>query len=97
MTNQWKTRDEDARKGALEQDRLGQKTNTSLAGQIGHRDQDPLVKSSDSDFPEPGNNEDHTGEPSGENQLVRDTEVGAEKVANEQSPGAGQKENQNKT
>ena len=37
-------------------------TNTSLGGQLGHRDQDPLIKSNDSDFPEPGNNEEHSGE-----------------------------------
>ncbi len=39
------------------------KTNVSTTGQIGHRDQDPLLESSDSDFPEPGENEEHTGEP----------------------------------
>lgn len=54
------THDEDAGKGAVEQDRPGEKTNTSLAGQIGHRDQDALLKSSDSDFPEPGQNAEHT-------------------------------------
>jgi hypothetical protein len=69
------TRDEDAGKGAVEQGRPGEKTNTSLAGQIGHRDQDALLKSSDSDFPEPGQNEEHTGEPQARNQLNRDTEI----------------------
>jgi hypothetical protein len=55
--------DEDAGKGAVEQDRPGQETNVSMTGQQGHRDQDPLLKSSNSDFPEPGENEEHTGEP----------------------------------
>ncbi|MGB8772231.1 MAG: hypothetical protein WCC92_21665 [Candidatus Korobacteraceae bacterium] len=69
------TRDEDEGKGAVEQDRRGQESNTSLAGQIGHRDQDALLKSSDSDFPEPGQNEEHTGEPHARNQLNRDTDI----------------------
>ncbi|MGB8886216.1 MAG: hypothetical protein WCC87_05795 [Candidatus Korobacteraceae bacterium] len=69
------TSDEDAGKGAVEQDRPEQKSNVSLAGQIGHRNQDPLLKSSDSDFPEPGQNEEHTGEPQARNQLNRDTEI----------------------
>lgn len=34
----------------------------SLAGQLGHRDQDDLIKENDSDFPEPGAREEHTGE-----------------------------------
>ena len=49
-----------------------------VAGQIGHRDQDALLKSSDSDFPEPGQNEEHTGEPQARNQLNRDTEIACE-------------------
>ena len=69
------TRDEDAGKGAVEQDRPGQETNVSRTGEIGHRHQDALVKSSDSDFPEPGQNEEHTGEPQARNQLNRDTEI----------------------
>ena len=69
------TRDEDSGKGAVEQDRRGQATNVSRTGEIGHRDQDALLKSSDSDFPEPGQNEEHTGEPQGRNQLNRDTEI----------------------
>lgn len=56
------TKDQDCGKGAVEQDSRTQPTNTSLAGQLGHRDQDPLIKSSDTDFPEPGNNEEHSGE-----------------------------------
>lgn len=69
------TRDEDSGKGAVEQDRRGQATNVSRTGEIGHRDQDALLKSSDSDFPEPGQNEEHTGEPEARNQLKRDTEI----------------------
>jgi hypothetical protein len=34
-----------------------------MQGQLGHRDQDPLLKSSDTDFPEPGGSPEHSGEP----------------------------------
>ena len=36
--------------------RIGRRSRATLPcpGQLGHRDQDPLLKSSDSDFPEPG-------------------------------------------
>src|ERR1700691_5327135 len=77
MTNQ-NTGDEDAGKGAVEQDRPQQETNTSMSGQIGHRDQDPMLKSSNSDFPESGQNEEHTGEPHTRDELNRDTEVNPE-------------------
>lgn len=56
-------RDPDRDKGALEQDRPGEQTNTSLAGQLGHRNKGPLVDGADTDFPEPGENPEHTGEP----------------------------------
>jgi hypothetical protein len=55
--------DEDRGKGAVEQDRPEEPSgNTSMQGQLGHRDQNPLLKSSDSDFPEPGPSPEHTGE-----------------------------------
>jgi hypothetical protein len=57
------SKDQDRFKGALEQEDPAQHGNTSLGGQLGHRDQDPMLKSADSDFPEPGENEEHTGEP----------------------------------
>jgi hypothetical protein len=88
--------DEDAGKGAVEQDRPGQRANVSQTGQLGHRDPDPLVKSSDSDFPEAGQNEEHTGEPQTKNQLNRDTESGCAGDTQDADPGFRQKENQNK-
>lgn len=91
-----KHHDDDAGKGAVEQDRRGQKTNVSLTGQNGHRDQDPLLKSANSDYPEPGQNEEHTGEPHMRNELDRDTEIGPEGVTQDEDPGFAQKENQNK-
>jgi hypothetical protein len=56
-------RDQDWNKGALEQEGPNQPGNTSLRGQLGHRDQNPLIKSADTDFPEPGENPEHSGEP----------------------------------
>jgi hypothetical protein len=55
-------KDQDLEKGAVEQDERTQKGNTSMQGQLGHRDQDPMLKAADTDFPEPGENPEHTGE-----------------------------------
>ncbi len=55
-------KDQDRGKGAVEQDKPWETGNTSLQGQLGHRDQDPLLKSSDTDFPEPGESPEHSGE-----------------------------------
>ena len=63
-------RDQDFAKGAVEQD--DGTGNTSLQGQLGHRDQDPLLKDADTDFPEPGENPEHSGEA---------TEVRKDKIA----------------
>ncbi len=79
--------DSDAAKGAVEQDRRSRQTNTSLATQLPHRTDDPLVKASDSDFPEPGNNEEHTGEPTAVHPSP-DPEIV------DQDPGEAQKRNQ---
>ena len=62
MTDLISEKDQDRGKGAVEQDKPQQKGNTSMPGQLGHRDQDPLLKSSDSDFPEPGTSPEHSGE-----------------------------------
>jgi hypothetical protein len=65
MTDDEKEKDSDLHKGAVEQDSPEQETNTSLAGQLPHRNEVPIVKAHDSDFPEPGENEEHAGEPEG--------------------------------
>ncbi len=65
------TRDQDAAKGATEADDHKQdhkedhkqEGNVGMQRQIGHRDQDPILKDADSDFPEPGSNPEHSGEP----------------------------------
>jgi hypothetical protein len=53
--------DQDRSKGAREPDTPHQSSNTSMRGQLGHRDQDPMLKAADTDFPEPGENPEHTG------------------------------------
>ena len=59
--------DQDRGKGAVEQDRPQEPSgNTSLQSQLGHRDQNALLKSSDTDFPEPGGNPEHSQEPTEE-------------------------------
>ena len=45
--------DQDTGKGATETDDHRSSGNIGLQQQQGHRDQDPLLKDSDSDFPEP--------------------------------------------
>jgi len=58
--------DEALHKGAIEDDgrTIGKRdaTPSSLAGQQGHRDANDMIKDSDSDFPEPGAREEHSGE-----------------------------------
>jgi hypothetical protein len=56
------SKDQDSGKGAVEQDDRGHSGNTSMSGQLGHRDQDPMLKGADTDFPEPGENPEHSGE-----------------------------------
>ena len=67
--------DNDLRKGATEDEAFGEKSMTSMNGQLGHRDQDPLLKSSDSDFPEPGETPEHMGQAQGRNQKDQDTRL----------------------
>jgi len=55
--------DQDAAKGATETEDHNTEGNLGLQEQIGHRDQDPMLKDADSDFPEPGESPEHTGEP----------------------------------
>jgi hypothetical protein len=54
-------KDQDREKGAVEQDERTQTGNTSMKGQLWHRDQDPMLKAADTDFPEPGESPEHTG------------------------------------
>jgi len=60
MTN--KNNDADVSKGAVEQDKPGQPNNNSMQGQLPHRPNDKRISGNDSDFPEPGENPEHSGE-----------------------------------
>jgi hypothetical protein len=55
--------DPDAIKGATETENHETPGNIGLQEQLGHRDQDPMLKDADTDFPEPGLNPEHSGEP----------------------------------
>jgi hypothetical protein len=61
------TRDQDNSKGAIEFPDHVLPGNLGLQGQFGHRDQDPILKDADTDFPEPGSNPEHSGEPQSKN------------------------------
>jgi hypothetical protein len=57
----------DEHKGAVESDRPEESPgddaqNESMAGQLGHRDQDEEIKENDTDFPEPNAEAEHSGE-----------------------------------
>jgi hypothetical protein len=56
--------DSDLHKGAVEGETTVPATNGEpyLQGQLGHRDEDEMLKESDTDFPEPGNSPEHSGE-----------------------------------
>ncbi len=67
MAEHQNANDPDVRKGAVEGDarargERGRKGNTSLSGQNPHRTESNLIKSNDSDFPEPGSNPEHSGQ-----------------------------------
>lgn len=67
MTDTTSHPDEDMGKGAVEEDTMpGDMSNRSvkgnLSGQLGHRDQDAMLKDNDTDFPEPDAEGEHTGE-----------------------------------
>jgi hypothetical protein len=57
------TRDQDTAKGATETEDHEGPGNVGMQDQLGHRDQDPMLKDADSDFPEPGPSPEHSGEP----------------------------------
>ena len=80
--------DNDFRKGAFEEENPFEKSQNSMRGQLPHRDQDPMLKGSDTDFPEPGENPEHSGEET-------EAERSPEGVTQDQDPGHRQKQNQN--
>ena len=56
--------DSDVHKGAVEDDspQPADPQEHNLTGQLGHRNQDEMLKDSDTDFPEPGSSPEHSGE-----------------------------------
>ena len=56
------SKDQDRSKGAVEEESSSSHAN-EMQSQLGHRDQDPMLKSADTDFPEPGGGPEHSGEP----------------------------------
>jgi len=58
--------DSDVGKGAVESDRPQSPddvstSDVSMAGQLGHRDEDAMIKEGDTDFPEPDAEAEHSG------------------------------------
>jgi hypothetical protein len=99
MTSLEGHKDEFRGKGAVEQESPEQKGNLNFPGQLGHRDQDPLIKSNDTDYPEPGENPEHSGAPHTMNLKAQDEPTPArdhepEGELQDQDPGERQKENQ---
>lgn len=84
--NQQREHDSDIAKGAVEADAPQQASNTSLEGQLPHRTENEIVKSNDSDFPEPGSNPEHSGEP--------EEKKNPEGATQNQDPGQRQRRNQ---
>jgi hypothetical protein len=57
-----KRQDSDEHKGVVEEESPQATTSRpSIAGQLGHRTSNTDVKDNDSDFPEPGAREEHSG------------------------------------
>jgi hypothetical protein len=54
--------DNDVKKGAVESESPHQHSQTSLEGQLPHRTEDTRIKGKDTDFPEPGENPEHSGQ-----------------------------------
>jgi hypothetical protein len=52
--------DSDIGKGAVESDRPQSPNDVSITGQLGHRDEDSMIKESDTDFPEPDAEAEHS-------------------------------------
>ena len=55
-------RDEDIKKGAVESEKPEQRSQTSLKDQLPHRPEDARISGRDTDFPEPGENPEHSGQ-----------------------------------
>jgi hypothetical protein len=67
QTSSHPEKDQDIAKGATETATASGETslpgNSGMQGQLGHRDQNAMLKDADTDFPEPGQSPEHSGEP----------------------------------
>jgi len=61
MPDTFTTHDEASAKGAVELDDKASQSQNSLVGQLGHRDEDEMLKDNDTDFPEPDAHAEITG------------------------------------
>ena len=91
MTPTDQNKDNDLKKGAMEDETRDEKAMTSMAGQLGHRDQDPLLKSNDTDFPEPGESPEHQGQIKERNRKDQDTRFAGGRDPERRGVGAEQK------
>ena len=64
MSKKISENDPDRAKGATEGEEHKHDGNLALSEQLGHRDQDSRIKGADTDFPEPGESPEHSGEAS---------------------------------
>lgn len=60
------SQDNDLKKGAVEAEEPNQHSQMSVTGQLPHRPEDARFHGSDSDFPEPGENPEHSGQETNE-------------------------------
>ena len=79
------TEDNDLHKGATDDEGVGGQAQNSMQGQLGHREENSSIKDSDSDFPEPGSNPEHSGQ----------QPQPAEAAERTDEPGFSQRTNQN--
>ena len=56
------SRDNDLHKGAVETEERCQQSQSSLGGQLPHRPENAWIQGYDTDFPEPGENPEHSGQ-----------------------------------
>jgi hypothetical protein len=100
MTSLETRRDEFRDKGAVEQESPEQDGNLNFRGQLGHRNQDPLIKANDTDYPEPGENPEHSEERTTVDLKSRDEAIPGrqdedpEAETQDTDPGHRQRENQ---
>lgn len=81
------TVDEFLKKGAVDDQPTNRPGNPYLSGQLPHRDPEAMLAGNeDTDFPEPGENPEHSGEP--------EEEVNPEGAQQDMDPGQRQKRNQ---